>query len=668
MATATSEKPSVLPVDPDGIPQELKDTPQWIVWKLCYRNGRWTKVPFNPATGGEASSTDPKTWTSFNEAYGEYTLAGDRWDGIGFVFSKDDPYVGIDLDDCRDPDTGKIQPWTAEQRAKFAGSVPDPVRIIASLGTFAEVSPSGTGYKVFGRGEAHGKRCRKGSFEHYDKGRYFTITGHKLPGSPATLNDCNGSLSDLYDSVFGKEKEQKKVTRGDSAGMPGPTDGQVLTIAGNADNGQKFRRLMGGDTDGYDSPSEADAGLACILAFWTRDTQQMERLMRQSKLGREKWSREDYLPRTITSAIEIVTESYTWPDDRRQPTRGSRPLTDSGNAERFADQHGDKVRYCYPWNGYLAYDGARWARDCVGAVEQLAKQTARSILKEASGESDDDRRKALVKYATRSESGQSRASMLRLAQSEPGIPIMPEQLDQDVWALNCPNGTIDLRTGNLRPHRREDHITKLCHVVYDSDATCPRWIEFQDRICDGHESLIAFKQRFYGYCLTGDVSEQVLLILYGGGANGKSTEVNTFLRLLGEDYAMKAPADFLMVKRGEHPTAQAGLYGMRFVACVETDEGRRFAESMVKDLTGSERIRARRMREDFWEFDPTHKIILASNHKPTVRGTDHAIWRRIRLVPFAVTIPESEQDKSLPGKLLTELPGILAWCVRGCLD
>jgi putative DNA primase/helicase len=184
----------------------------------------------------------------------------------------------------------------------------------------------------------------------------------------------------------------------------------------------------------------------------------------------------------------------------------------------------------------------------------------------------------------------------------------------------------------------------------------------------GNESLIDFKQRFYGVCLTGDVSEQILAIYHGPGANGKSTEIETIMGMLGQDYAIKAASDLLMVKNAEaHPTERADLFGKRFVAVVETEHERRLAESLVKELTGGDRIRARRMRQDFWEFTPSHKLVIATNHKPVVRGTDHAIWRRIRLVPFSVTIPKAEQDKRLLEKLRAEYPGILAWCVRGCL-
>jgi len=231
--------------------------------------------------------------------------------------------------------------------------------------------------------------------------------------------------------------------------------------------------------------------------------------------------------------------------------------------------------------------------------------------------------------------------------------------------LNVENGTVDL-SGELREHRRENMITKLAPVEYDPDAKAPIFDAFLKRILPS-EALRKFMQRAIGYAAAGIVSEEVLVILYGTGANGKSTLVNIIMEALG-DYAMQAAPELLLAKRGSHPTELADLFGARLVASVEVDEGRRLAESLVKQLTGRDPIKARRMREDFWQFDPTHTVFLATNHRPEVRGTDHAIWRRIKLVPFEVTIPESEQDKRLVEKLRKELPGILAWIVRGCLE
>jgi putative DNA primase/helicase len=275
---------------------------------------------------------------------------------------------------------------------------------------------------------------------------------------------------------------------------------------------------------------------------------------------------------------------------------------------------------------------------------------------------------ALLNWCLKSEAATRINAMIDLARSEPGIPILPEQLDTNPWLLNCVNGTLDLRTGQLREHRREDLITKLCPIPHDPKAVAPTWDQFLQTIFADKTELVSYIQRFLGYCLTGDVSEHILPLFWGTGANGKSTLLNIILAMLGSDYAIKAASDLLMMKRDTHPTERADLFGKRFVVCIESDENRRFAESLVKDLTGGDRQRARRMREDFWEFAPTHKVILCTNHKPIIRGTDIAIWRRIRLIPFTVTIPCEQQDKRLGDKLKQELPGILAWCVRGCQE
>jgi putative DNA primase/helicase len=256
-----------------------------------------------------------------------------------------------------------------------------------------------------------------------------------------------------------------------------------------------------------------------------------------------------------------------------------------------------------------------------------------------------------------------------VAMAKDDLAVGPEELDTDPWLFNVENGTVDLRTGEIREHRKEDFITKLAPVAFDPDAACPRWRAFLETTFAGDAELIGYMQRLVGYCLTGATEEHILPFLHGNGANGKSTFCETVLKLMGPDYAMKAAPDLLMARRGEaHPTDRADLFGKRFVACIETEEGRRMAEALVKELTGGDRVRARRMREDFWEFTPTHHVWLAGNHKPTVRGSDHGIWRRIKLIPFDVVIPEAEQDKKLPAKLAHELPGILNWAIEGCLD
>jgi P4 family phage/plasmid primase-like protien len=346
-----------------------------------------------------------------------------------------------------------------------------------------------------------------------------------------------------------------------------------------------------------------------------------------------------------------------------QPPRGHN-LTDLGNAERFVARHGEGVRYCYPWRKWLIWTGARWERDAAGRVHRLAKETVRGIYREASEAADEDRRKALAKHAAASESETRIRAMIELAKSE--NPISPDELDADPWLLNVLNGTIDLRTGQLREHRREDHITKLAPVEHDPHAKAPTWEAFLGQVLPSEE-LRGFVQRAAGYSATGDTSEQCMFIHHGPGANGKSTFQETVAAALG-DYAMRTPTETLLVKRSSGvPNDVARLKGARFVTASETEEGRRLAESLVKDLTGQDTISARFMWAEWFDFKPTHALHLSTNHKPEIRGTDPAIWRRIRLIPWAVTIPPAEQDRKLAEKLREELPGVLAWIVRGCL-
>lgn len=346
--------------------------------------------------------------------------------------------------------------------------------------------------------------------------------------------------------------------------------------------------------------------------------------------------------------------------------------TDSSNGVRLIDRFANDVRWIGTWDKWLIWDSQRWKVDQELRIEAYAKQVANHLWKELTAEFQNAIGKdvpAMYAFAKRSNNAHGIRAMVALARSEPGVAIGQHELDADPWLLNVENGTLDLRTGELREHRRTDFLTKLAPVEFDPAARCPLWQKFLRRILADNEELIRYLQRLFGYNLTGVTEEHILPFLWGNGANGKTTLCETKLKLLGSDYAMKATPDLLMVRRGEsHPTDRADLFGKRFVACVETEEGRRMAESLVKELTGGDRVRARRMREDFWEFTPTHHVWLAGNHKPTIIGTDLGIWRRIKLIPFEVTIPQSEQDKRLPAKLADELPGILNWALEGCLD
>ena len=365
---------------------------------------------------------------------------------------------------------------------------------------------------------------------------------------------------------------------------------------------------------------------------------------------------------------KVSTAVDTFEESQDAGTDDAPHLTDLGNAERLVHLHGDRIRFVREWGSWLVWDGTRWAKDRTGEVERLAQATVREMHKEAINLKDRAQGAKLSSHAFASEREARIKSMVSLSRWWEGVPLVPEELDADPWLFNVENGTIDLRTGTLREHRQEDRITKLAPVAFDPDATALRWDAFLLEVMGGNMNLVHFVQRAVGYSLIGTTEEHVLLFLYGLGANGKSTLLSVLLDFFG-DYGKQSEPDLLLRKRSDaHPTGVAGLQGARLVATSEIDAGRHMAEAVVKSLTGGDRITARFMKKDFFEFEPSHTIWLAANYKPVIKGTDVAIWRRIRLIPFDVVIPTENRDHDLPEKLKAELPGILAWAVRGCLE
>ncbi len=341
-------------------------------------------------------------------------------------------------------------------------------------------------------------------------------------------------------------------------------------------------------------------------------------------------------------------------------------LTDLGNASRFVEAFGADLRYVFPWKRWLAWDGQRWAFDDGGRVARYAARVPQLIYAAAANCDDKDIREAMIEWGRKTEFAGRQAALVELARSHEKVVARPGDFDRDPMLMNVRNGTIDLKTCKLRPHRREDLLRRLAPVDFLPGAPCRLWLAFLETVLPG-PAVRAFFQRAVGYSLTADINEHALFLLWGTGSNGKTVALERVQEILG-DYGQSTKAETFMENRSEAiPNALAALDGARFVAISETDSGKRLAEGLVKDFTGGDTVAARFLFAEWFNFRPQFKLWIRTNHKPVIRGTDEGIWRRIKLIPFSVRIPEAERDHKLAERLAAELPGILRWAVEGCL-
>lgn len=342
--------------------------------------------------------------------------------------------------------------------------------------------------------------------------------------------------------------------------------------------------------------------------------------------------------------------------------------TDLGNAQRLADRHAGEIHWLTDRQSWVAWDGCRFKRDAGEMVMRAAQETVGSLYLDAANMEPGDERKALANYAAQCEREGKLRAMVSLARSQSLVMAESATFDTHPDLFTVRNGTLDLATGDLTPHDRAHRITKYVDIPYDFEAVCPTWMQFLNRVMAERSELIDYLRRAVGYSLTGHTREHCLFMLYGTGANGKSTFTETLCDVLGE-YGMRTQfSTWTASERGEATHEIAALAGARFVVSNEAESSARLAEGLVKQATGGDRMRGCFKYQNSFEFVPSLKLWVALNHKPTIRDTDEGIWRRIRLVPFEVTIPPEERDPTLREKLRSELPGILAWAVRGAFE
>lgn len=646
-----------------NIPEELQMVPHWILWRIEEKDGKKTKVPYQ-VTGEWAQSNNKRTWSTFYTAVKAYQKGG--YDGIGFMFSKDDPYIGIDIDHCMED--GEFSPLADE--------------IIEMMDSYTELSPSGNGVHIVVKGElpiqkGTGRKNPKIGLEIYRYGRYFTFTGNSQ--NVYEIVERTDELALLFKKYLEDKKPEKKPVTNTVSHISKLSNSELWEKMFNSRNGQNIRSLFEGNLIN-DDHSSTDLALCNHLAFWTnKDAAKMDSMFRESALMRDKWDEQrgeqTYGEMTIQNAIDNTTNTVADAEaDSYQVIIGSEDefkesekkpffrLSELGNAERLVYHHGKNIKYCNELE-WLIWNGKRWEQDVTKKIETLAAKTFRKLY-ESESEAERGWAKKCEKRSIR---------MNSILDARPMVAVKKSEFDSHKFLFNCGNGVIDLKTGELLPHDRKYMLTKISNIDYDLNAECPNWIRFMESIFkdqDGETNyeIIDFLQKAIGYTLTGDTSEQVMFFLYGTGRNGKSTFINTIQNLLG-DYGRQTNSDTFIKKKNDNAVNNdiARLDGARFVSAVESEEGQQLSESLVKQVTGGEKISARFLRQEFFEFVPEFKVFFTTNHMPIVRNNDNGIWRRIRLIPFTVTIPKDQVDKDLPKKLEKEMPGILNWAVKGCL-
>lgn len=643
----------------ENIPSELKKLKQWVCWRGS------DKVPMNPHTGGNAKSNDPATWGTFDVACEACDKFG--FDGLGFMFANG--YFGVDLDHCVD-------------NADFCDE------FVETLQSYTEYSKSGSGIHIICKGKLPDGSRRRGNVEMYSSGRYFICTGNVYNPAYTAIKDCTDTIKILHSKYLPSETPRLEPRKIEPIDMD---DHEIVDKARNCKSGYLFNMLYQGNWQGvYSSQSEADLALCNQLAFWTqKNEQQMDRIFRSSGLMRDKWdskrSGTTYGAITIGKACANCVDVYEpkkYDDDASlalalfrdgkvgaEAPKKHYDMTDTGNAHRLVDKFGHIIRYSYNRKKWFYWDGKAWRIDDSGEIKKLADVICEDIKKEAFMEQDEKTQADLFKWASKTASSRSKEAMIKECQHLQGIPASPDDFDSYAEYINCQNGIVNLRTGELLPHDSNFLMSKICYSEYDTEGKKPKmWLKFLNDVTNGNKALQDYIQKSVGYSLTGSNKEQCAYFLYGMGNNGKSTFLDTLSDLMGGYAANTQPETIMMKKWSDGGTGSdiARLKSARFVTSEEPTEGVRLNEGLLKQLTGGSKVTCRFLYGDEFEYTPEFKIWIATNHKPVIRGTDIGIWRRIKLIPFEVSIPESKVDKNLKYKLRSEFPQILRWAVDGC--
>lgn len=670
-----------------NIPQELRNLKQWGLFELKWVEARKknTKIPINPYDGSAGKSNDPNTWSDFDTAMRALNEV-ERADGLAFYFANG--YVGLDIDHI----DSNLEDWRAGDN--------DPNNLVNKFqdltdNTYMEVSQSGTGIHAIFKGKIPGKRRRKGNYEMYQTGRFFALTGNNIIPDPTIKSMSDDEMKALYEFLFGKDNVVQLHSESDNIT---PVDLSVVEIIKRAENsaktGTRFTMFMkGGWEQFYSSHSEADMAFANDLAFWTgRDFHKMDTIFRNSSLMREKFDEKHgavtYGTSLLNKAINETQNIYN-PESDSQDSESSytfsfnedktkkimpRSWDDQGRGLRMRDQFATVLKFNAVDKKWFFFNGSYWQEDIGNQrVELAAERVANSIKKEKpelsfSTKTDED--KAMNEwYRFQKDSRSHMAKMHMIDEFKKYVIVKHGEFDKEDMLLNTESGYVDLSNGELHDHDIDKKFSHQTLAEYSDNVDAPLWDKFLNQIFNSDEELIHYVQKAIGYSFTGSVDEQCLFILNGRGRNGKSVFSNVVSDVAG-NYAKQMNVQTIVAKKNQSGSANsdiARLEGARIVTSSELNEGDRFDESLVKQLTGGDKILARFLYGSEFEYKPKFKIWMATNHLPIIRGTDDGIWRRIKIIPFNIQIPKEKVDKKLEYKLKAEYTGILNWIVQGAI-
>lgn len=670
-------KPFVIKADASKIPELLKSKPQWLNWNVggLKEDGRYTKIPVNKL-GVAINPHDPKNWMTFSESHqssqSTYISGGIAFDLSGAQINEPTEnqkifLIGGDIDKC----VVSYVPGNPPNLTENAQQIVD------KLGTYYEVSPSGTGIRFFILCDKTPPNKNKGGYEIYHSGRFLTITGHGW-NDIRTINEHE--LRDVFSLMFPN----------DSFDIEKPNSKQPILDLGVIDETDKVKSALSAVPPNINRQD----WIALIYSVKAHNLQDGETLARNWSMrageydpvsNRNGYSEKEfdkvwkYSPNSIgKGTLYYHARKYGWlgiqSDLFGSNQFGSdiEVYGDIFNGKMFKNIFEWQMLFCYPRNKWLRFDGTVWVWCEKGEALACAKQTAQHIAKMAadvfSKDPTNSNSKKIIQHAQVTHNINRLEAMLKVAAAEPNMGIgSMNQLDASPLLLGCKNGILDLSTGHLLFPSPDMLITRQVNATYNASAKAPTWINFLNQCFLNDQETVNYIQKALGYSLTGLVKEETLHFCFGGGRNGKSVFANIITKMMG-DYALTAPSEMLMRRDRNSATNDiARLCGSRLVLANETRSDQRFDDLTIKQLVSTERISARFLHNEFFEFWPTFKIWIRGNHKPVVTDDSEGAWRRIKLVPFENNIPQDKVDPNLEEKLLQELDGILAWMVEGTL-